>query len=306
MLARPEAHCGNERSNRLDSVSVMPLCETPTLHSAGLRHSPTRRRRRSSLASVAIGLLVTLSCSDMVAAQQESDRLELRKLELEVRKLELEVSRLRADDSGLPDWFTVVLGLLVGVAGTSATVWVARLTRLGALDQSVHDKRLELYGELVSATSRLALFFPSADADGSEVRTDASFAWISPADCGTMGRAMSRWYFAGGGLLLSVEARDAYFRFARALTRASLAERLSVPVFPTHAADIGVRNIRIYEAELLRELTLDDVEHWRFGDLEPEEERLAFKFKDYLFLQRLSSRLRTALSADLRSRRRPS
>ena len=250
-----------------------------------------------------------LSCSDMVAAQQESDRLELRKLELEVRKLELEVSRPRADGSGLPDWFTVVLGLLVGVAGTSATVWVARLTRLGALDQSVHDKRLELYGELVSATSRLALFFPSADgsdADGSDVRTDAPFAWISPADCGTMGRAMSRWYFGGGGLLLSVEARDAYFRFARALTRAALAERLSVPVFPTHAADIGVRNIRIYGAELLREVNLDDVEHWRFGDLEPEEERLAFRFKDYVFLQQLSSRLRTALSEDLRSRRRPS
>jgi hypothetical protein len=71
---------------------------------------------------------------------------------------------------------------------------------------------------------------------------------------------------SGGGLLLSVKARDAYFRLIRTLTRASLAEELRVPIFPTDAEDISVEKVDKYGTELARKLKLDDVESWSFGD----------------------------------------
>jgi hypothetical protein len=117
---------------------------------------------------------------------------------------------------------------------------------------------------------------------------------------------MSAWYFEGGGLLLSVKARDAYFRLIRTLTRASLAEELRVPIFPTDAEDISVEKVDKYGTELARTLKLDDVESWSFGDPITGGETPAVRFKDYVFLQRLSSDLRTTLAADLRGRRRPS
>ena len=104
---------------------------------------------------------------------------------------------------------------------------------------------------------------------------------------------------------MSTEARDAYFRLARALTRASLAGELSVPVFPRDAEEISVEKVNEYRAELAAELDLDNVEKWKFGASGSETKKAAVKFKDFVFLQKLSSALRTKLSEDLRSRLAP-
>src|SRR5882724_8931486 len=292
-------------------------------------HTGPKRRLKASLRAVGCTLVVLgmmLPCLEIATAQQEPSSLERRKADLEVQKLELEFAKLKKDRGELPGWLTGVLGVLAGIVGTATSVWLARRARLGALDQSVHDKRLESYPELVKATAGLALYFPSGDAP----------VPIGPKDCGTMGRAMSVWYFGGGGLLLSVKARDAYFALARAVTRASLAEKLKVPVFPRDAEDISGKKVDEYRAELVRKFNLDDVENWKFGDPGLEEKlalrskiflflrwlsssfrtkpskelrrrrQLALRFKDFVFLQRLSSGLRTKLSNDLRSRRPPS
>ena len=120
-----------------------------------------------------------------------------------------------------------------------------------------------------------------------------------------MGEKIRVWYFEGGGLLMSTTARDAYFVLARALTRASLAEQLSVPEFPKHANDISVHAVDQYRRELAGR-GLDDVEKWAFGSSGSETQQPALRFKDFIFLQKHSSALRTELSADLHSRRRPS
>ena len=249
--------------------------------------SQVRQRRRTAASCFAGSIL---AWSVIATAQQEPIALEDRKAELEVQKLELEIARLAEDRAALPAWVTGILGLLVGAAGTAASVWAARRATLGALDQSVHEKRLELYPRLVEATAHLALYFPPAKS-------------VGPNECRVMGEALRTWYFAGGGILLSVEARDAYFKLVRALTRASLAAQLSVPAFPQDAEDISAESVDRYKAELARERNLDDVDEWVFGGAGSETS--AHRFKDFVFLQRLSSNLRTKLSEDLRSRRRP-
>ncbi len=141
----------------------------------------------------------------------------------------------------------------------------------------------------------------------------------------------------------SASRRDAYFRLARALTLASSAESLRVPTFRRNAEDISVEKLKKYRAKLVDEYrakltdenraeladeyrvvlaaverldedgaeppkdeVFDDVEHWKFGCSVPEDDSPEHRFQDYVFLQRLSSALRTMLSEDLCSRRRPS
>jgi hypothetical protein len=265
------------------------------------------RLSKVSLRTIGYGVMVLGTmfwCLETAAAQQEgSDRqgrkedLEIRKLGLEVDKLRLEVANLRKDRGELSSWLTGVVGLLTGIVGTATTVWVTRRTRLGALHQSVHDKRLESYPQLMKASARLAAYFPS----GYSARIS-----IGTEDCRRMGQAMSEWYFGGGGLLLSIKARDAYFRLVRAFTRASQAADLKVPTFPQDAENISVEKLVQYRKELEGHNDLDDVEAWRFGEPVSEQEKLAQRFRDFVFLQRLSSILRTKLSEDIRSRRRPS
>jgi len=236
--------------------------------------------------------IIVLCSSGIATAQERPLALGDRKAELEIRKLKLEVAKLNQDSAQLPTWLTSVPGLVVGAAGGATTVWLARGARLGALDQSVHEKRFELYPRLVETTARLALYFPPTKS-------------IDPGESRAIGEAMRDWYFASGGLILSTEARDAYFQFARALTRASLAAELRAPVFPRDAEEISVEKVVEYRKELEREHDLDDVEKWNFGASGSETQKAAFKYKDFVFLQKLSSTLRTMLSKDLRSRRRP-
>jgi hypothetical protein len=232
------------------------------------------------------------------AEREQRERLELQKLEREIATLERQP----------PTWLSPVLtaattvlsvvgGLLAGFLGAKKAATsafnVARSNREGELDQSVHQHRLELYPRLVKATAPLAIYFP--DYAGA----------LAPYRCAEMGREMSQWYFAGGGLLLSNEARDAYFAIVRALTRASKAVRLQAPHFPDDAANLSVTTLRDFRQKLPIAKDGHSVENWQFGsevaDTAPPEE----KFRDYVFLQHLGSSLRTELASDIRGRRRP-
>jgi hypothetical protein len=269
----------------------------------------------------------------IAAAQEPAGAAAARKLELENEKLRLEIELLRKPPT--PGWVSGVIGLVVGFITTTGAVLVARRNQLGALDQSVHDERLKTYPALVEATEPLAIYFPPQGSVGP----------LSPSQCMGIGRAMSGWYFTKGGLLLSEESRPAYFLLARALTRASLADRISGPVFPRDAELISEGSLNRYREELgfpdvpddqygVRERLLravdklqralrrrgrsvqgegrrlscgpaKAVDQWTFGRALSEQALPAERFRDYVFLQWLSSRLRTTLSEDLRSRRRP-
>jgi hypothetical protein len=227
---------------------------------------------------------------------QQNTNLESQKLQFEVDKLQLEVRKLQKDNTEFPGWVTATIaGVLGGLLGTFATIWIARKTRIGDIDKAVHTKRLESYPKLVWAGAPLAVYFPHAKEATS----------IGPGECQKIGENMSKWYFSGGGLLLSVEARNAYFRLARALTRAAKAERLSSPTFSEHAELISVEQLRQYRELIRRNNDLDDVENWQFG-AKLDDKIPANLFRDYVFLQELTSKLRTELAEDLRGRRRPS
>jgi hypothetical protein len=251
---------------------------------------PVMQHTRIVLLGSAVLLL-----SSLAGAQQQPGDANPRKTELEAQKLELEIASLKRN--AFPGWGIGALGLAVGIAGTASTLWVARRTRAGALDQSVHDSRLQTYPQLVKSTSPLGVYFPHY---GSAIES------LVPATCARMGWAMSQWYFNSGGLLLSEQSRDAYFKFARALTRAALAPDLAAPAFPADSERISLVSLAGYRAALGAYLDLDDPERWTFGKASSRGTALEDRFKDYVFLQRLSSRLRTALAEDLRSRRRPS
>jgi hypothetical protein len=240
-------------------------------------------------------------CLDAATAQQVQSSPQ-NKTDPELQKLEIEVAKLKKD-VGKWSLITGAVGLLAVSVSAVASIWVARRARYGAFDQSVHNKRLDSYPQLIKATAPLAVYFPSSCSPTLSV---------GRRKCREMGQVMSQWYFGGGGLLLSVEARDAYFRLATALTRASLAENLKVPVFFQDAEYISVEKLKEYRKKLAKKYKLDDVENWQFGDsdsetgIPSETGTPAYRFRDFVFLQQLSSKLRTRLSEDLRSRRRPS
>ena len=271
------------------------------------------------VASILFVLNFTFCPLSAVAAPQEPDDskarkedLEGRKLDLEVQELNLEVDKLRGEAGGLPSWFTGPVGIGAGLLATAATVWVARRTRFGALDQSVHATRLATYPDLVKATKPLALYFPEIASDG-----DTPLPVITPATCRAMGAAMSKWYFEIGGLLLSSKARDAYFSLATALTLASVAKtELKVPKLPEDAPEVSKKKVDDHIKKLKKALKqelkgeykrhgLDSPDGWEFGGSGGQSGEPHRKFQDFLFLQRLSSKLRSRLSEDIRSRRRP-
>ena len=129
---------------------------------------------------------------------------------------------------------------------------------------------------------------------------------------------MSHWYFTVGGLLLSSEARDEYFCLARAVTKAFRSDALLAPAWKEYAETIDDHKMNKYRKELGISLKNEwdkqkkqQVESWTFGKLTDEEKKKAaeaaqaYAFKDYVLLQTLSSRLRSALTKDITSRRRP-
>ncbi len=145
-------------------------------------------------------LAIMFPCLGIAKTQQVPSSRKSRKADLAIQKLELEVAKLTEDRGESTKWLFGLLGFLAGLVGAAASVWIARKARLGALDQSVHDKRLEAYPYLVKACSRLAIYFPSND--------DSLVVSIGPQDCCEMGQAMSKWYFDDGGLLTKTRGSD--------------------------------------------------------------------------------------------------
>ena len=257
---------------------------------------------------------------------------------LDACKRALEIRALDASANAWPEWSIAVvsamLALLVGVtSGILAHYYAFKLARrkeTHELDQAVHGQRLELYPKLTKTAEPLAIYFPpERERDPADVETATK---ITSAICKKIGREMSDWYFGHGGLLLSPESRDAYFILVRALTRASRGQQLRVPELPKHALGISKEILATYreqlgirsywqkqdeDSEVRQERDLAEVEGWQFGgesaatdpadksDSEDRETASANRFRDYVFLQHLSSTLRTELTGDIRSRRRP-
>lgn len=243
---------------------------------------------------VTAGLLLAMTREG--AARALSDPLQANALD--IRKKELEVAKLRKDLEEWPGWLTGAFGLSIGVAGTLVSIWGTRLARHDSLDQSIHDQRLVLYPALVKETELLAIYFPvlHANADG-----------IGPKECREMGQAISRWYFQKGGLLLSTKAREAHLNLSTALARASQVEKLRTPLRAEYTDWITRKKLDAYRRDLksVHRLDLADGEGWRFGEGAAEGEPAELRFKDFVFLQGLSSQLRTCLTEDLRGRLRP-
>lgn len=284
------------------------------LHCA--EHTPcTSHFKFRGLGRALLVFSVALCCLQIACAQPQSNATQTEasgvhksKADLEVEKLELENTKLREVHGEWLTWLPALIGLLIAAVSIPASIWSARLARANALDQATHEKRLESYPQLVKAMSPLALYFPVAICFPSGDPNGA--ASISPSKCGAMGHEMSKWYFEGGGLLMSIQARDAYFRLARALTLASRTPDLKVPSFPGNAVDISKEKIDGYRRQLEQQMKLDfnDIENWEFGGSRRKaagSTDKAEQFKDYVFLQQLSSYLRTMLSDDLSSRGRP-
>jgi hypothetical protein len=260
---------------------------------------------------------------------------DLRKADLEAHKLDLETKKLDDDLSFLTStkWVPILGGILLAfITGglgayfanvlarqnTVAAVDAARAEQAADLDQATHEKRLESYQGLVKHTSPFAIFFPEWPS-----------AWhgrpLDRSKCEKIGQDISKWFFESG-LLLSAEARDAYFRLARALTRASSVDDLCVPKSPDDVKKQTQESVKAYRKRFYIEQPSDNtVETWQFGPppaapggykfkdytwqpVQPPSTptlKEEYEFKDYVFLQTLSSRLRTKLTEDIRSRLLP-
>ena len=117
---------------------------------------------------------------------------------------------------------------------------------------------------------------------------------------------------------MTENARDAYFALMEALRRATLAEEeLAAPTVGEHARVISLTMLDGYKEELARRkhpvfekldakqpVKASDLKEWRFGPLATAACD-AERFKDFVLIQQLASRFRTALTADIRSRRAP-
>lgn len=264
----------------------------------------TRCWRLTALAAVVMtaGLVWSMhrgATAEPLSDQGQPKAEDTRKLKLGGAKLSddncAELSKDCKEGSG---WLTGALGLTAGVAGTLLSIWGTRLARHDNLDQSIHERRLDVYPALVQETEVFAIYFPSALGVANR---------IGPKECRQMGEAISRWYFQKGGLLLSTTARDAHLNLATALSRASRVEKLRTPGRDDYAEWISRQKLDTYRASLktVHGLNLADSEAWRFGEDHTEGEPPELRFKDYVFLQGLSSQLRTCLTEDLRSRLRP-
>jgi hypothetical protein len=312
----------------------------------------TRRQLIARLVGAAVGLNVALAAIVARAAEPDAGGLQTltaEKTRKETEKLVGEIDKLKFENgfwgrliplvgiptlgfvaSGLAAWLTIQSGRKETLKQIGAeqerTMRQLSAERENALEQiraevnhATHEKRLDCYAELTKAMSPFALFFP----DGSK---------LDHFRCLQIGDAMSRWYFTTGGLLLSSEARDDYFRLARSVTKAFLSDGILAPDWNEHAKLINDKTMDGYRKTLNLSIAEWDkkteeekknweetVESWEFGEQWPEDKKKILKkspadgesvdnacaFKDYILLQTVSSRLRSALTEDIASRRRP-
>jgi hypothetical protein len=260
---------------------------------------------RYCFSRAALVLLLSLMCGTSMA------QVELDTAGLETRKLELKIAQLEQQLGEWATWRPFILGgagvLFAAFIAATASIWVANRSRRGLLDQAVHEKRLEFYPKLVAAGAPLALYFPNS------VMCNRV---IDQAACSKIGIGMRDCYYSGGSLLMSEEARDTYLLLALALTIASSVEgELDVPSREDYHSKVDSFVIAQYRKTLnlptmwhqrksSRRRMEMLIRNWKFG--EGRTEPMAYRFKDYVLLQGISSELRTALTEDLHSRRLPS
>ena len=278
--------------------------------------------------------------------QREHERIEHEKLRLEIsrlradidelrseagtlqapeerRKREAEIAKLEVEVRNMQPWFgplLPLLGVVVGFAGIVVTGWLgfktAMKARVGQFDMKLYEERLKAYGNMVSATKTLAMYFPEQLVDQDV--------------CARTGRLLRAQFFGLTGVLLTVDARKRYMTLSHALTRAARAERLNVPGNDDdYARWISEVQLDVYRRIL--GLTVDSggakpsaedemkrcAEH-KFGQelastlrpllaAEPNpsdrDKAAAALFQDYVVLQFASSRLRTELNNDVSGRR---
>jgi hypothetical protein len=241
-------------------------------------------------------LILTLLAAGSGAAEQGVGDLN-RVRDLQARKLELEVAKLDKEIGEWPSWLTGMIGLSAGVVGTLVSIWGTRLARHDSLNQAIHDQRLALYPDLFKATELFAIHFPEVAAPSGR---------LGPQECQLMGQQLSHWYFRKGGLLLSKKSRDAHLMLSSALAKASQENELRTPLFSEYSTSISAPKLARYREELqARAIDLANSETWQFGVEHSDADSAALRFRDFVFLQELSSQLRTCLTQDLRSRLRP-
>ena len=259
---------------------------------------------RYCFSGAALVLLLSLMCGTSMA-QGELDT-----AGLEIRKLELKIAQLEQQLDAWATWRPFILGgagvLFAAFIAASASIWVANRARRGLLDQAVHEKRLEFYPKLVAAGAPLAIYFPNSVCN----------RVLDQAACSKIGIEMRECYYSGGSLLMSEGARETYLLFALALTIASNVEgELDVPNPEDYHNEVDSFVIAKYKKTLnlptmwhqrksSRRRMEVLIRNWKFG--EGRTEPMAYRFKDYVLLQAISSELRAALTEDLHSRRLPS
>jgi hypothetical protein len=250
------------------------------------------------------------------ATDSEQKRLEKEKLKLEIKKLKNETSWRSPSQLS-----SGALGFLGGIITAGLAWWGSRRTRLGTYDHAVLSKRLAKYDDLVNAMEPLTLNFPKIP--------------ISKSTCRAIGECLSACYYSGTGILLSEEARRWYSIFVNALTRAAAgAPDIKAPSLDQYSKFVSENNVDKYRKELSIdndksfENIRDRVQMWDFDNhvaptvgwfsgalhrlrqrfFKEDERKLseqAQEFGDFVLLQTLASRFRTALTQDLRGRRRP-
>jgi hypothetical protein len=215
----------------------------------------------------------------------------------ELEKLSAEIVKLKFENGPLGRWLgAVVIPFGIGALGFAASLiaarWTIRSERRKTLEQinamagqETHKKRLDCYAEVMKAMSPLALFFPDDHK-------------LDRFRCLQIGKALSNWYYTTGGLFLSVEVREEYFRLMRALTKASLSDTILAPDWNQYAESINDRtmgeyrkllnlSIEKWDGNTEEEKTKTAVDRWEFGKKWSQDEKQ--KLKEWYLLQKIGA-----------------
>ena len=232
---------------------------------------------------VRVGAVAAI-CLSASAAFAQPD-LEARKLSLDERRFELEQERFRADvnrSSAKEAWEIVLPLASVILTGGITFVVTRRVERRKAMDelaaaydQELRKERIAAYKDLWKLLEPFALYVPES----------LTYQELSP-----IAEKLRKWYFETGGLFLSASARDRYFGLIWAI---GLVWQRCPESRRSEQINAATLHPRVAQE--------DDKKHdgFRAGDDLPD---LQAPDDDYRFLRALGSRLRTALSDDVRTR----
>ena len=236
-----------------------------------------------------------------------------------------------------------VLGFIASVGGawlTSRNERKKTLQEISAkIDQATHEKRLDRYDELMKAMAPLALFFSKGhkiDQIQCLKIGNAMSDWYFTTGGLLLSKEARDEYFCLARALtkafrsdtILAPAWEQYAKFINNNTISEYRKRLG----------ISIEQNKDEKMKEWDERTRQTVENWEFGKEWPDDKKRLAKevppdeqnklkdkpeqlaklkeeiantvdsacaFKDYILLQTLSSRLRTALTEDIQSRRRP-